>query len=440
MKRAALFTATAALLAGACEYPHMTKQQTGYRGTAMDQVQNPRLIQASAAYIPPAPYPLEADTGGDRAGKVYQNVQVLGNIPAEEFNRLMAEITNWVAPEGQVANGGCGYCHNVNNMASDALYTKRVARRMLQMTIATNTQWKAHVQNVGVTCWTCHRGNPVPLNRWSIADTEVAPGTEPFRGNKHGQNTPAATVAYASLPYDPFSRYLMNANEIRVQSNGEYPTAAPYTSIKTTEKTYGLMMHFAHSLGVNCTYCHNTEAFNNYSLANPTKATAWYGIRMVRQINTQYIMSLQNVFPANRKGPHGDVYKVNCATCHQGLAKPMNGVSMLPDNPSLRGLNVVAGVSQKWDPTNVYAFPRGAYTSTEVARNAGLMNVEPRTVTRRSVIAPSLPTPAPATPATATAGSATTIASVPSTPGTKETSGAPARSVPAAGVRVAVRG
>jgi photosynthetic reaction center cytochrome c subunit len=40
---------------------------------------------------------------------------------------------------------------------------------------------------------------------------------------------------------------------------------------------------------------------------------------------------LTPVFPANRKGPEGDVYKVNCATCHQGAQKPLLGVSMLKD-------------------------------------------------------------------------------------------------------------
>lgn len=439
MNRAALATVAAtALLVGACEYPHHADKQTGYRGTGMDQVRNPRLIKAAAYYVPPAPYPLDPDTGGDRAGAVYKNLKVLNGISADEFNRLMVEITAWVSPEGQVANGGCGYCHNVENMAEDSHYTKIVARRMLQMTINTNVAWKSHVQNVGVTCWTCHRGNPVPLNRWSIADTAVTPGMEPFRGNKHGQNTPASTVAYASLPYDPFSRYLMNANEIRVASPSEYPTSAPYTSIKTTEKTYGLMMHFAHSLGVNCTYCHNTESFRTYSLANPTKATAWYGIRMVRQINNQYIGSLQNVFPASRKGPHGDVYKVNCATCHQGLAKPMNGVSMLPDNPSLRGVGVVPGVPAVWSSANVYAFPRGAYTSTEVARNAGALNVDPRTARRASVMAaaprmPGVDVPAAvATPAAPVRSTAVPVAAnAPTQAATPATAG---------GVRVASRG
>jgi mono/diheme cytochrome c family protein len=32
----------------------------------------------------------------------------------------------------------------------------------------------------------------------------------------------------------------------------------------------------------------------------------------------------------------GDPLKVNCQTCHQGYSKPLGGVSMLADNPSLR--------------------------------------------------------------------------------------------------------
>jgi len=44
---------------------------------------------------------------------------------------------------------------------------------------------------------------------------------------------------------------------------------------------------------------------------------------------------LTEVFPANRKGVLGDLAKVNCATCHQGVNKPLLGASMLKDYPSL---------------------------------------------------------------------------------------------------------
>ena len=63
----------------------------------------------------------------------------------------------WVAPADQA----CNYCHE-DEMASDAKYTKRVARRMLEMVRHINKDWRQHVGATGVTCYTCHRGQPVP--------------------------------------------------------------------------------------------------------------------------------------------------------------------------------------------------------------------------------------------------------------------------------------
>ena len=76
------------------------------------------------------------------------------------------------------------------------------------------------------------------------------------------------------------------------------------------------MMHMSQSLGVNCTYCHNTRAFAEWDGSTPQHGTAWYGIRMARDLNKEYRSSLSSTFPANRRGPPGDVAKANCATCH----------------------------------------------------------------------------------------------------------------------------
>jgi photosynthetic reaction center cytochrome c subunit len=113
-------------------------------------------------------------------------------------------------------------------------------------------------------------------------------------------------------------------------------------SIKDTERTYGLMMHVSSALGVNCTYCHNSQSFRAWNLSRAQRGTAYYGIRMVRDVNEAYISPLQSVFPANRKGPHGDPYKVNCTTCHQGVAKPLGGVSMIAQAPALKGSSAPA--------------------------------------------------------------------------------------------------
>ncbi len=326
------------LLAG-CEIGTKTVEQVGPRGSGTDLVVH-KASAPKAGAVPAPPYELTADAlQGPRASETYQNVKVLGHLSAEEFNYTMAALTNWVAPDdGTVKNGGCNYCHNPENMASDELYTKVVARRMLQMTQAINSQWRPHFQasangaNAGVTCWTCHRGKPVPVYNWSMA----AADPKTIKGNKFGQNTPnMVSAAYSSLPYDSFSTYLDDPNQIRVQAASAYPTKY-VASIGQTERTYGLMMHMSNALNVNCNYCHNTQNFANWSQSRTQRVSAWYGIRMVRDVNHNYIGALGNVWPANRRGPQGDPLKVNCTTCHQNINKPLGGYPMLKDYPGLK--------------------------------------------------------------------------------------------------------
>jgi photosynthetic reaction center cytochrome c subunit len=324
----ALAPVALAIALSGCEGGVKQTKQLGPRGTGMQQVTDVSGMK-KAAYIPPPPYPLGPDTG-PRAGATYQNVKVLGDISTDEFNRLMLSMNDWVAPK----SAGCNYCHNPENMASDEKYTKVVARRMVQMTRAINTGWQSHVKQTGVTCYTCHRGNAVPENKWS---NNVAEASTTITGNRHGQNAPAKAVGYSSLPSNIYEPYLAGSRNVRVEPTTVYRVKATGAPIMTAEQTYGLMMRMSTALGVNCTYCHNTDNFGSWKYSTPARAQAWYGIRMARDINNQYISSLAGVFPANRVGPAGDPYKVNCATCHQGVNKPLGGVSMLKDNPALAG-------------------------------------------------------------------------------------------------------
>jgi len=155
-------------------------------------------------------------------------------------------------------------------------------------------------------------------------------------GNRAGQNAPAMSVGYTSLPNDPFSLFLSDSKEIRVAGTTALQSGNRQ-SIKQTEATYGLMMHISRSLGVNCTYCHSSPAFANWTQSTPQRVTAWYGIRMARDLNDEFLIPLTPTFPALRLGPTGDVAKVNCASCHQGAFKPLYGQSMLKDYPALMG-------------------------------------------------------------------------------------------------------
>lgn len=316
-----------ALVVAGCERPPPEVVQNGYRGLGMQTNYNPRTLQASLnANVPPDPIPA-AEPGGPLAKDVYQNVQVLGNLTVGEFNRLMVAMTTWVSPEQ-----GCFYCHVGAQWELDGIYTKVASRRMIQMTQETNANWKDHVADTGVTCYTCHRGNPVPAQVW-VTDPgpRIASGMAPT-----GQNIAAPTAAYASLPYDPFTPFLLQDNDIRVIGDTPIPQGNR-RSIKQAEWTYALMMHMSTSLGVNCTYCHNTRSFFSWDQSTPQRTTAWYAIRHVREMNNEYIEPLGEVLPETRKGPLGDPYKIYCATCHQGAYKPLYGASMLKEHPELAG-------------------------------------------------------------------------------------------------------
>jgi photosynthetic reaction center cytochrome c subunit len=347
----AVLVAGAALLAG-CERPPVDTVQRGYRGTGMELVYNPRLQQpVAAANQAPAPLPA-ADPGGPRASEVYQNVQVLKDLSVGEFTRVMLSMSQWVVPaDAPPDQQSCNYCHGAN-MADESKYTYKVARRMLEMTRNVNSQWSSHVGQTGVTCYTCHHGQPVPQYTWF---TDPGPRRETgLVATRAEQNVPSPATGLATLPYDPFTPFLLKDYPIRVQGNDPLP-AGNLRSIKETEWTYSLMIHMSRSLGVNCTYCHNSRAWNDWSESSPQRSISWYGIRMARQLNNEYLVPLTDVFPANRLGPLGDVAKVNCSTCHRGVYKPMYGVPMLKDYPELgapRAVPVTAPVDAAAAPAD----------------------------------------------------------------------------------------
>ena len=125
------------------ERPGMDSVQTGYRGTGMVQVYNPRIVEKQDALntAPPSSPPLP--DGGPTAKASYKNVQVLGDLSAGNFIRLMTAMTTWVAPKD-----GCAYCHNLENLADDSKYTKVVARKMIEMTRHINSNWQQHSANL----------------------------------------------------------------------------------------------------------------------------------------------------------------------------------------------------------------------------------------------------------------------------------------------------
>ncbi len=322
--------AATALLAG-CERPPVTTTQNGWRGTGMEQISNPRTaaVLAEANKLPDE-IPAIPD-GGPTAKEVFKNVQVLGDLSVGQFTRTMLAITAWVAPKE-----GCNYCHAPgDDLSIDKLYTKTVARKMLEMTRHINNDWQTHVAGTGVTCYTCHRGAPVPQNVWFKNSGPKRAGG--FAADIAGQNMPAPLANLTSLPYDPFSTFLLDeTSSVRVSGRTALP-ADNKQNIKKAEHTFSLMTNMSQSLGVNCTFCHNTRSFDNWQESPPQRLSAFHGISMARKINSGYMVPLTDSFPASRRGPAGDVAKVSCATCHQGVSKPLYGAPMAQDFPGMGG-------------------------------------------------------------------------------------------------------
>ena len=323
MRRVTTPLVLAALVLGACKGNEKTQVaqlgaketvQSGYRGTAMEQVYDMDDVGPKyAATNIPTPLP---PAGVSPPGPLpWKNVQVLNDISVAEFNRTMVAFSTWVA-----GTGNCAYCHNVANFSSDTLndgtpiYTKLVARRMIQMTRHINGQYAAHVKNTGVTCYTCHRGKPLPNGLW-------------FYESK-----------------DDYLRHYLDRDGGRVISATEAPSNANRSSVKQTEWQYALMISMSQSLNVNCTYCHNTRSFASWETSPPARVQAYHGIFMLRDVNQNYLAPLRPVYPAVRLGPMGDAPKAQCLTCHNNAYKPLYGAQMTKDYPAVWGRSEWNGV------------------------------------------------------------------------------------------------
>ncbi len=294
-----------------------------------------------------------AKLNGTTAAENYDNVQVLGDVDKAEFARLMLSFKAWVAPKE-----GCGYCHNAPDYASDEKYPKRVARIMIAMTRRINSEWTQHVKGTGVTCYTCHRGQPVPPRVWYSVAT---PPQDGFMARRPEGRPPTPAAHSTALPADPLSDYLLGDKDIRVVGKTALQSGNTH-SIAQAKSTYSMMMVMAESLGVNCTYCHNTQSFTSWELSPPTRVTAWYGIRMARDLNNAYMGQVAEMLPAERLGPAGDGPKVYCATCHIGTSKPLRGASMIQAYPEL--------VAPSVHPTTVAATPEPESGANQPARGA----------------------------------------------------------------------
>lgn len=294
------------------------------------------------------PAPLEPPTGGagdDKAWPVpssFKNVKVLTNVSGPDFMRLQQAMTRWVSPKQ-----GCAFCHNTDDFSSDEKPTKLAARVMLKMTRHLNASWRKHVSSSGVTCFSCHRGQPVPSDVWF--PSQAAP-RKPFVDKQEQWNEQGLTVR-EFFPREGWSEYLLLGEPGVGQSYTALPTheAADQRDIK---RLYEFMMQMSDGIGVNCGYCHNSRAFFDWSQSTPNRWVGFSGIEMTRDVNRNFLLQVapilsqtrmrpfeprQPILPARDENPLGGAALATCATCHHGQPRPLNGADMVQAHPALRG-------------------------------------------------------------------------------------------------------
>ena len=95
------------------------------------------------------------------AGAVFENVRVLGEVPAGRLLRIMQ------LGYSRSLGVSCDHCHVAGNWASDENEHKRIARQMAVLTRDLNEKALPAIaelagKNPTVNCTTCHRGEEKP--------------------------------------------------------------------------------------------------------------------------------------------------------------------------------------------------------------------------------------------------------------------------------------
>ena len=104
------------------------------------------------------------------AEQVYKNIQVFKGMPASDLEPAMAFISGSLGVK-------CNYCH-VNPFPKDEKPTKQTARRMIKMVLDLNQGSFGGAR--AVTCFTCHRGKPIPVSVPAVGQNLWQPNPAPL--------------------------------------------------------------------------------------------------------------------------------------------------------------------------------------------------------------------------------------------------------------------
>ncbi len=139
---------------------------------------------------------------GPLAEEKFKNIQALKGVPADDVVPAMQFISNSLGVE-------CEFCHVRNAFDKDDIDKKKIARKMITMTMAINKD--SFDSKRQVTCFSCHRGAHDPVGVPIIPDVEPQP--EHDAGNAGG-TPPAATGPTADQILDKWAQAVGGADAL----------------------------------------------------------------------------------------------------------------------------------------------------------------------------------------------------------------------------------
>jgi len=117
------------------------------------QAETPGATSASGETTElPSLDPLPASNREERTEQKYKNIQVLKGLPASRLDSIMFAFKNSLGVD-------CTYCHVKDHFEKDDKPAKQTARKMIGITRDATAKLGGAKR---VTCYTCHRGEPLP--------------------------------------------------------------------------------------------------------------------------------------------------------------------------------------------------------------------------------------------------------------------------------------
>lgn len=291
------------------------------------------------------------------------NVQVLSGLTSAEVWTYMVQY---------VSGGlgvGCQYCHDINNFAADTYPQKTSARNMLYLVSDVNAQFIVDLPNWQgnyIQCATCHNSAPNNLEAVgaqfvkSVPDIPVV--VDPLDENGEPILDPALkpaalreqvglqdAVLWYIYNYQVWKPFVADDPE-----SGRGSLALTLDGGRTQDQVtinQNVMNYQGWSLGVGCTFCHNSRNFVAYelnaagNLVNPVSGYNKLKAQRMMQLTTYlaenwptYGALPKDAIPTALDGGasrfsyqtlgDGQIYNVpGCYTCHQGANIPRAAIN-----------------------------------------------------------------------------------------------------------------